>query len=118
MYTKKIEDENYYESILMAKDFSERNLIKIITQNNFEKLMEEKDPKAERVMMMIWRGKEAAHCDGDIFGYSNIVHVIMSKPKKIMERNNSQFMQIVTNFFQMNTLMNYSFQYRFRIESI
>ena len=51
--------------------------------------MEEKDPKAERVMMMIWRGKEAAHCDGDIFGYSNIVHVIMSKPKKIMERNNS-----------------------------
>ncbi len=31
MYTKKIEDETYYESILMAKDFSERNLIKIIT---------------------------------------------------------------------------------------
>lgn len=27
-------------------------------------------------------------------------------------------MQIVTNFFQMNTKMNYSFQYRFRIESI
>jgi hypothetical protein len=80
--------------------------------------MEEKDPKAERVMMMIWRGKEAAHCDGDIFGYSNLVHVIMSKPKKIMERNHSQFIQIVTNFFQMNTKMNYSFQYRFRIESI
>ena len=31
MYTKKIEDETYYESILMAKDFSGRNLIKIIT---------------------------------------------------------------------------------------
>ena len=31
MYTKKIEDETYYESILMAKDFSDRNLIKIIT---------------------------------------------------------------------------------------
>jgi hypothetical protein len=80
--------------------------------------MEEKDPKAERVMMMIWRGKEAAHCDGDILGYSNLVHVIQSKPKKIMERNRSQFMQIVTNFFEMNIKMNYSFQYRFRIESI
>ena len=80
--------------------------------------MDDKDQKAERVMMMIWQGKEAALCDGDIFGYSNIVHIIWSRPRRIMERNNHSFMQIITNFFTMNTNLNYAFQYRFRIESI
>jgi hypothetical protein len=99
MYSKKIEDEAYYEKIIMSKDFSERSIIKIITKNNFEPLMDEKDPKAERVMMMIWQGKEAAKCDGDIYGYSNMVHVIMSKAKKVIDRNGNTFMQIITNFF-------------------
>ena len=54
MYSKKIEDESYYEKIIMSKDFSDRSIIKIITKNNFEPLMDEKDPKAERVIMMIW----------------------------------------------------------------
>jgi hypothetical protein len=31
MYTKKIEDENYYEQLIMQKDFNERNIVKIIT---------------------------------------------------------------------------------------
>lgn len=31
MYTKKIEDENYYESLIMKKDFNDRNIVKIIT---------------------------------------------------------------------------------------
>ena len=31
IYSKKIEDEQYYESIIMSKDFNDRNLIKIIT---------------------------------------------------------------------------------------
>ena len=99
MYSKKIEDETYYEKIIMSKDFSDRSIIKIITKNNFEPLMDEKDPKAERVMMMIWQGKEAATCDGDIYGYSNMVHVIFSKAKKVMDRNGNTFMQIITNFF-------------------
>jgi hypothetical protein len=54
MYSKKIEDEGYYESIIMSTDFNNRNIVKIITENSFEPLMDEKDPKAERVMMMIW----------------------------------------------------------------
>lgn len=92
MYSKKIEDEGYYERIIMSKDFTDRSIIKIITQNSFEPLMDEKDPKAERVMMMLWMGKEAAHCDGDIYGYSNMVHVIFSKAKKVMDRNGNSFM--------------------------
>ena len=31
MYSKKIEDENYYESIIMSTDFNNRNIVKIIT---------------------------------------------------------------------------------------
>jgi hypothetical protein len=31
MYTKKIEDENYYEQLIMQKDFNDRNIVKIIT---------------------------------------------------------------------------------------
>lgn len=53
--------------------------------------MHDTDPKAERVMMMIWRGKEAAHCDGDIFGYSNLAHIIFSKPKKIVHSADHSF---------------------------
>ena len=102
----------------MSKDFNDRSLIKIITENNFGLMMDDNDKKAERVMMMIWQGKEAAHCDGDIFGYSSLVHIMWSRPKRVMRRNNHSFMQIVTNFFTMNDNLNYSFQYRFRIESI
>jgi len=31
MYSKKIEDEDYYERIIMARDFSDRSIVKIIT---------------------------------------------------------------------------------------
>jgi hypothetical protein len=31
LYSKKIEDEQYYEKIIMSKDFNDRNLVKIIT---------------------------------------------------------------------------------------
>lgn len=101
MYSKKIGDEEFYERIIMSKDFTNRSVIKIITQNNFEALMDEMDPKAERVMGMIWLGKEAALCDGDIWGYSNFVHIIYSNTKKVNERREggTTMMQIITNFF-------------------
>ena len=45
--------------------------------------MDEFDPKAENIMVMIWHGKEAIQCDGNIYGYSNLSHIIMTKSKKI-----------------------------------
>jgi hypothetical protein len=45
--------------------------------------MYEKDPKAENLMLMIWNGKEATSCDGNIYGYSNLAHILMTKAKKI-----------------------------------
>ena len=58
-------------------------MLKIITKNTFEPLMDENDPKAENLMVMIWHGKEDTKCDGNIFGYSNLSHIIMSRAKKI-----------------------------------
>jgi hypothetical protein len=82
MYTSKISDEKYYESLIMNEDFKARTVLKIITQNNFEPLMDELDPKAENIMLMIWHGQEAIKCDGNIFGYSSIMHLIMTRAKK------------------------------------
>lgn len=87
MYSRKIEDEKYYESLIMGVDFKGRTVLKTITQNTFEPLMDEEDPKAENLMVMIWHGKEATKCDGNLFGYSNLSHIIMTRAKKISGRN-------------------------------
>lgn len=108
MYSSKIEDEKYYESLIMGKDFKGRTVIKVITQNTFEPLMDENDPKAENLMVMIWHGKEATKCDGNIFGYSNLSHIIMTRAKKISGRNQS-LIHMITNYFAPNFKVDYSF---------
>lgn len=67
----------------MGVDFKDRTVLKTITMNSFEPLMDENDPKAENLMLMIWHGKEATKCDGNIYGYSNLVHILFSKAKKM-----------------------------------
>jgi hypothetical protein len=47
--------------------------------------MDENDPKAENLMLMIWNGKEATTCDGNLFGYSNLAHIFMRKGKKVSQ---------------------------------
>lgn len=124
MISKKIENEDYYEQLIMTTDFKGRNIIKIITQNDFEPLMDEDDPKAENLLMMIWRGKEGARCDGDILGYSNFAFLLRTKAKRATGTNSqggpnkATLMQIITNYFHPNYSVNYSFQYKFRIQSI
>ena len=82
MYTKKIDNERYYESLILDKDFRDRTILKIITDNYFNQLMPEEDPKPENVMIKIWEGREATKCDGNIYGYSNLTHILMTKAKK------------------------------------
>jgi hypothetical protein len=36
---------------------------------------------------MIWHGKEATRCDGNIYGYSNMMHILTSKAKKMSGKN-------------------------------
>jgi hypothetical protein len=79
--------------------------------------MDEEDPKAENLMVMIWHGKEATKCDGNIFGYSNLSHIIMTRAKKISGRNQS-LVQMITNYYSPNFKVDYSFQYRYRSKAI
>jgi hypothetical protein len=83
MYSSKIQDEKYFEKLITQVDFKGRSVLKIITINNFESLMDEDDPKAENLMLMIWHGKEATRCDGNVYGYSNFCHILATKAKKI-----------------------------------
>lgn len=108
MYSRKIEDEKYFESLIMGIDFKKRTVIKTITANSFEQLMDEDDPKAENLMVMLWHGKEATKCDGNIYGYSNMTHILMTKTKKISGKK-STFLQMVTNFYDPNFKVDYSF---------
>ena len=55
--------------------------------NAFEPLMDENDPKAENLMFVIWQGREATRCDGNIYGYSNLSHIIVTRAKKTSGKN-------------------------------
>lgn len=76
IYTKKIENEKFYEKLITELDFKGRSVLKIIAEKKFELLMDENDPKAENIMMGIWQGKEANRCDGIISGYSSLTHIL------------------------------------------
>lgn len=117
MYSAKIEDEKYYETLIMDQDFQGRTVIKIITENSFESLMDEEDPKAENLIVMIWHGKEATRCDGNIYGYSNLMHIIFTRAKKMSGKNTS-LIQMISNYFEPNFNVDYSFQYRYRSKAI
>lgn len=83
MYISKVSNEKFYESLILDTDFRERTVLKIITSNSFEPLMHLNDSKAENLMVKIWYGKEATKCDGNVYGYSNLSHIIWSKAKKM-----------------------------------
>eukprot|EP00347_Sterkiella_histriomuscorum_P022855 403336899 len=116
MFTSKIDDEKYYENLIMDKDFREKSVLKIITENTFEPLIPEDDPKPENLMIQIWQGREATRCDGNIYGHSNMMHVIWTKAKKTGGK--STFFQLISNFFEVNFTVDYTFQYRYRTRSI
>lgn len=117
MYSSKIEDEDYYEELITDSDFRGRSLLKIITDMEFEPLMDENDPKAENIMMSIYQGKETTRCDGNIKGYSSIYHVITTKQKKVSSDKFSWF-NFFRNYFEPNYNFDYNFQYRYREHSI
>ena len=108
LYSSKIDDERFYEKLIMGVDFKGRTVLKTITQNTFEPLMDEMDPKAENLMLMIWHGKEATRCDGNIYGYSNLMHILNTKAKKVSGKSSS-IKQMISNYFEPNFKVDYSF---------
>ena len=98
MYSSKIEDQRYYDNLIMGTDFKGRSVLKIITINKFEPLMNQSDAKAENMMMSIWYGKESHKCDGNIYGYSCLSYITMTKTKRALGKKYS-FLNVITNFF-------------------
>ena len=90
MIISKITDEKNYEELILDVDFKERAVLKIICQNSFERLMDEKDPKAENLMSKIWKGKEATNCDGNIFGYSCLTNVVFKPFKQLFSEQGNR----------------------------
>jgi len=72
MFLSKVEDERYFENLMLDKDFRDRPIIKIITDNYFEALLHEEDPKGENFLVKLWEGKDSSKCDGNLLGYSNL----------------------------------------------
>ena len=54
MFLSKVEDEKYFESLMLDRDFKDRPIIKIITENYFESLLHEEDPKGENLLVKLW----------------------------------------------------------------
>lgn len=79
--------------------------------------MSEEDPKAINLINSIWRGKDSTKCDGNIYGYSRLYHVLFQKTKKVTDPKTPYF-KIATNEFTPNKDVDYTFQYVYRVQDI
>lgn len=107
MYTSKIDDEDYYESLIMIDtDFSNRSVLKIITSCGFELLLSEDDSKSDNIIKTIYIGKQSKQCDGNALGYSNFMHILSEEPQY---KEETPFETILTSNFVPKTKVDYSF---------
>ena len=116
VFNGKIEDESMYKKLIMDRDFTGRTIINIICYQRFAPLMSEEDPKAEDLIMDMWMGEETTRCDGNISGYCNLIYILFQKSKKA--DTSTTYMDIVTNYFKLNTSVDYAFQHRYRSKDI
>ena len=79
--------------------------------------MSEDDPKAESLIMSMWKGNESTKCDGNIFGFSNLAHILLKKSKKVTDSKTSYY-KIASNYFKVNLQVDYTFQHHYRSRDI
>ncbi len=119
MFISKITDEKYYERLIMDRDGMDRPVLKIICQNSFEKLMDEKDPKAENLMHKLWKGNEATNCDGNIFGYSRLSTAVFKDFRRHTTTTRvCSIIDLASNSYEANYKVDYMVQHRYRSKSI
>lgn len=107
MYTSKIDDEDYYESLVMRDtDFQNRTALKIITTFGFEPLLSEDDSKSENIIKTIFIGRVSKLCDGNTLGYSNFLHIISEQPHY---QEDTPFETILSSNFVPKMQVDYSF---------
>ena len=78
--------------------------------------MSELDPKASNLIRDIWQGEEFTKCDGNVFGFSNITHILLTRAKRAGA--GASFMDIVSGGFNAIFSVDYSFQFRYRSNAI
>ena len=107
IYSSKIDDEDQYKALINDKDFNGRSVLNIICYSKFQQLMSESDPKAGNLIRNIWHGELFTSCDGNIFGYSNLTHILLSRAKRADA--STSFFEIVSAGFYRNFKVDYTF---------
>jgi hypothetical protein len=69
-------DDEKLSKVFLDSDFKDRTLLKIITQNKFDKLFE--NYKVAVILEEIWQGKYTFECDGEIKDLSLLTHLAHS----------------------------------------
>ena len=95
VFNSKIDDEKQFENLINDVDFSNRSVLKIITSCKFEALLSIEDPNAENLMNNMYVGKGANKCDGNILGFSTLMHILATRPNK-QESMNVHFIDMIT----------------------
>ena len=108
VYNGKIDDDKQYEELIMDTDFQNRTMLKVITSCKFENLMSQDDPKTENIMNNIFIGEDATKCDGNIYGFSTLIHILSSKPK-IPKTGDDNFWKMITIDYDYKTNVDYTF---------
>ena len=70
-------------------------------------LMDQENPMAENLINKMWNGFESPNCDGNIYGFSNMTHILVSKGKKATDK--TPFSDIVGKQFEPNVIDDYTF---------
>ena len=69
--------------------------------------MSEEDPKAGNLIRNIWFGEDFTKCDGNVFGFSNMTHILLSRAKRADAA--TSFFEIVSQGFEKNFHVDYTF---------
>ena len=98
----------------MDTDFNGRTVLKIICDGEFMPLLDQNNAMAEALIIRMWDGYESPLCDGNIYGFSNMMHILISKGTK----STNVFSEICMKQFKPNVDDDYIFQYRYRSKAV
>ena len=102
--------------VLLDKDFKERTLLKIITNNNYRVLLT--SYKVDVLLSEIWEGKNTFECDGDVSDFSKLTYLATSSIKKIKGKPIT-LNEIINSKFQVNIKdQKFWFQFKYRTTSV
>ena len=89
-------DDEKLSRVFLDSDFKDRTLLKIITQNKFDKLFE--NYKVAVILEEIWQGKYTFECDGELKDLSLLTHLAQS-PIKRVKNQRLNFSSLIFNGF-------------------